>query len=83
MKTKTDLKKYLSDKGKVKIVHPQGHKYFGIVRKADKVQTNAIRFEGGSWLYFNEIEGESIYDGGFSLKRYPEDSYDINYELVE
>ena len=28
------------------------HRYFGIPRKIEIVQTSGIMFEGGSWLYF-------------------------------
>mgnify|MGYP006910659420 CR=1 FL=1 len=30
------------------------HKYQNIGRKIDKVQTNSIRFKGGSWLEFGK-----------------------------
>lgn len=31
------------------------HKFLNIERKVEKLQTNAIKFEGGSWLYFPKV----------------------------
>jgi hypothetical protein len=33
---------------------PEGHKLKGLKRKVEKEQTNAIRFEGGSWLNWDK-----------------------------
>jgi hypothetical protein len=32
----------------------QPHKYLNMPRKVAKAQTNSIKFEGGSWLYYEK-----------------------------
>ena len=36
------------------------HKFLNTTRKVEKLQTNAIKFEGGSWLYFPKAEAVKI-----------------------
>jgi len=51
---------------------PNG-KLIGISRKVIKVQTNAIQFEGGSWLRFTKAtDFVDINSTGFSVKLNPE-----------
>lgn len=38
---------------------PSDHK-LATVRKAEKVQTNGIKFEGGSWLMKNDIDAKKL-----------------------
>ena len=52
IKNLSQLKKKLNVGDKLKLVkasNPQ-HKYLGKVREIIKIQTNGIKFEGGSWL---------------------------------
>lgn len=76
--SKADIKRRLSAGERVKIVSPMEHKFYGVIRKADKIQTNAVRFEGGSWLYFNDIDKET--PNGFTLK--PLGDSAVSYEWV-
>ena len=50
----------------IKILSPFIHKYFNISRKIEKIQTNSLKFEGGSWLYFKDII--SLTESGFKMK---------------
>lgn len=56
---------YLAKGGKVKMITfhgqplPSEHKLAG-VRQADKVQSNAIKFTGGSWLYKDEVKASEV-----------------------
>ena len=63
---KTKLIEYFKRGGKIRVVSPQ-HKYYNIDRKAEKIQTNSIKFEGGSWLYFKDIEPKNIFSQGFKI----------------
>lgn len=53
MKNLSELKK-LEEGQQLTLVnsYDKPHKNIGIKRKIIKKQTNAIKFEGGSWLYF-------------------------------
>ena len=64
---KEGLKRYFKGGGSVKIINHQGHKFFNVVRKAEKNQSNAVMFSGGSWLYFNEIDPKNITEKGFKI----------------
>ena len=68
---KKKLIEYFKKGGKSRVITP-GHKYYGVDREAEKIQTNSLRFKGGSWLYFKDItlilsQGFKINDtqGGF------------------
>jgi hypothetical protein len=61
---KNKLLEYFKLNGRVRVVTPS-HKYYGIDRKAEKIQTNSVRLEGGSWLYFKSIK--AITRQGFSI----------------
>lgn len=66
---KSQFFKYLSSGGAVRLItlhnepvpadHPRG---LGKVRKAIKVQSNAIKFDNGSWLYKDEVEASKVHD---------------------
>jgi hypothetical protein len=64
--TKAAIIRKLSAKESIRVIAPNSHKFYNVIRKAEKVQTNAIRFEGGSWVYFNDIDCEVL--NGFKLK---------------
>jgi hypothetical protein len=54
MRTLTDFKRELSAGKTVTLIHASGkHKWLGVPRKVEKVQTNGVMFEGGSWLYYS------------------------------
>ena len=38
----------------------QHHKFINQIRKVEKLQSNAIKFEGGSWLYFPKADCVTI-----------------------
>lgn len=61
------LIEYFKRNGKVRVITPS-HRYYGIDRKAEKIQTNSIKFELGSWLYFNMIKPENIFSQGFKIE---------------
>lgn len=63
---KKQLLQKFKDGVKFKVVSPS-HKYFNVERKAEKVQTNAIKWSGGSWCYFSDIKAENITDNGFKI----------------
>lgn len=60
---KTQFFKYLSDGGRVEMISWQGgavpERLKG-VRYAEKVQTNAIKFNNGSWLAKNDVKASDI-----------------------
>lgn len=64
--SKAAIIRRLSEGESVVVVSPKGHKGYGIERKAVKVQTNAVKFEDGSWLYFSDLDRETL--NGFKLK---------------
>lgn len=62
---KSQFFKYLADGGKVKMItwHDQSvtdDSRLSGVRYADKVQSNAIRFNNGSWLYKDEVNASDV-----------------------
>ena len=63
---KKQLIEYFKQGGIIRIVTPK-HKYYGIDRKAENVQTNSLKFIGGSWLYFKDIDPTLIYEQGFKI----------------
>lgn len=62
---KSQFFKYLADGGKVKMVTfhgqelPADHK-LAQVRHAEKVQSNSIMFNDGSWLYKNDVNASDV-----------------------
>jgi hypothetical protein len=47
--------------------HYMPHKYLNIPRAIIKAQTNAIKFEGGSWLYFPPAADFVSTEKGFGI----------------
>ena len=64
---KSQFFKYLSDGGKIKMITfhgqpvPSSHK-LAAIRKAEKVQSNGIKFEGGSWLMKSDVKASDVTD---------------------
>lgn len=64
---KSQFFKYLENGGRVKMITfhgeplPADHKLAG-VRRAEKIQTNAIQFTGGSWLYKDDVKASDVTD---------------------
>ncbi len=62
---KSQFFKYLENGGKVKMITfhgepmPEDHRLAG-ARQAIKVQSNAIQFEGGSWLYKDDVKAKDV-----------------------
>lgn len=62
---KTQFFNYLANGGRVRMITwhgepvPSDHK-LASVRRAEKVQSNAIQFTGGSWLYKDEIKASDV-----------------------
>jgi hypothetical protein len=42
----------------------EGHKLYGVKRKVIKQQTNALQYEGGSWLEFPPAKETKFIDNG-------------------
>ena len=62
-----------------------GHKYLNVPRKIIKKQTNAVKFEGGSWLGLGatgeKAENFSFFNNGFTY-RFGENNKDyISYKF--
>lgn len=62
---KSQFFKYLENGGKIKMITfhgqavPPNHK-LAAVRKAEKVQSNGVKFEGGSWLMKNDFKASDV-----------------------
>lgn len=53
MECLADLKRLkVGDRLRLVYSHLQGHRFLNTTRAIEKKQSNAIKFEGGSWLYF-------------------------------
>lgn len=52
IQTFAELKRALQVNTELKLVWSEipNHKYLNTIRKIEKVQSNGVRFEGGSWL---------------------------------
>lgn len=87
MKTAADVKRRLSVKG-VKIVmtkhdwYPNG-KLIGVVREVETIQSNGVKFSGGSWLYFKSAK-ETIVESAnsFSVLLDP-NGEKMTYEFID
>ena len=53
------------ENGYIFCISESKNKLIWIQRKIDKVQSNAIRFEGGSWLYFPLASESQEIENGF------------------
>lgn len=73
------LKKFLSV-GRVLTLHMDGHKMDGVPRKIEISQSNAVKFEGGSWLYYSKAGDYSFTPEGFKVNEtgWPELTYIYN-----
>jgi len=63
MKTFSDIKRKLVEGNSITMIrhdwYPQGH-LIGLDRKVIARQTNAVKFEGGSWLRLDKKAGDYI-----------------------
>jgi hypothetical protein len=85
IKSLAELKRKVKVGTKIKLVEATTafglpHKYLGSVRAVDKVQSNAIRFEGGSYLYWPKASNMTFEENGFSIE---EGNVNLTYEFVE
>lgn len=87
-KTFTDIKKQLVEGAKLKLIRhdwlrPNSKISIGSTRKIIKRQSNAIQFEGGSWLYFPKSSNVAIQENGFAIVLSIEKAQFMAYEFVE
>ena len=73
----SQLKKFLTVGRVITLTNRPQHKANGQPRKIDIAQSNAIRFEGGSWLYYTKAsdytftpEGFDVTEEGFDTLKY-------------
>jgi len=65
----SQLKQYFKNGGAIKMIyHAMGDcKTIGVIRKAIKVQTNAVKLEDGSWLEYPKASLIEFVKNGFSV----------------
>jgi hypothetical protein len=79
MNTLADFKRRLAERPTVTLINcNQQHKALNVPRKVAKMQTNAVMFEGGSWLYFDKASNWSFADG---LATYTDAYIELTYKL--
>jgi ribosomal protein L14 len=88
MKTFADIKRQLNEGAKLKLIRhdwlkPNMPLKIGAVRKIIKRQSNAIQFEGGSWLTFPKASDVLINEKGFSIVLSVENAQFMEYEILE
>ena len=89
MKNFADVKKRLEVGAKLKLIRhdwvkPGGKLEVGAVREIVRRQSNAIQFEGGSWLYFPPASDVVVGPGDqFSIVLSIEKAEFITYAFVE
>lgn len=65
---KRAFSEYHATGGTLTLIRAEGmpnHRYLNVPRKIEKVQTNAIKFEGGSWLEFDKAPEYTFTPNGF------------------
>lgn len=84
MQTLADFKRLpVGTKLKLIATSMTAHKYFNITRAIEHVQTNAIRFEGGSWLEYPKAS-DITFNGKFiTYKDSKDPDFFIRYELIK
>lgn len=84
MKTLAGIKRRINAKEPVIMTwHKNGaSKLVGMVRRAEKVQSNAVMFEGGSWLYWNKASDYRI-DGPDSFTVFSCGAPLMSYKFVQ
>jgi len=62
----------------------QNHKSLNIIREIEIMQTNAIKFNGGSWLYFPKSNDFESWESGFIIWDGRESQYPVKlkYEVL-
>lgn len=66
----SQLKKYFLSGGAIKMIFSQWcptGKLIGVTRRPEKVQTNAVMFEGGSWLQYDKANCYDFKENGFDV----------------
>ena len=86
-KTFADIKRQLIEGASLKLVRhdwlvPNSKIAIGSVRKIIKRQSNAVQFEGGSWLQFPKSSDVAINEKGFSIVLSIEKAQFMEYEFV-
>jgi hypothetical protein len=86
MKTFADIKRKFKENIIVTLYQHDSltniHKYLNVPRKIAKLQTNAIMFEGGSWLHFGKASDWVIIDDNTFKVRCFEDKF-MYYKIQE
>lgn len=87
IKTIAELKR-LPEGTKIKLVECIGienHKGLNIIREIDKIQTNSLKFSGGSWLYFPKSKDFKSWENGFIIYDGMDSKYPVTlkYEVLE
>ena len=87
MKTFSDIKKQLVEGASLKLVRhdwltTNSKIAIGSIRKIIKRQSNAVQFEGGSWLYFPKASDVAPTENGFSIVLSIEKTQFMQYEFV-
>lgn len=72
----------------IKLIEVEGmknHKALNQIRKIEVKQTNSIKFEGGSWLYFPKSFEFESWDNGFIIWSSKNTPYEIKlkYEVLD
>ena len=85
-KTFADIKRQLIEGASLKLVRhdwltPNSKIAIGSVRKIIKRQSNAIQFEGGSWLQFPKSSDVAINENGFAIVLSIEKAQFMEYEF--
>jgi hypothetical protein len=75
------LKKYFQNGGAIKMTWNQFDskgKLIDVIRKPIKVQTNAIKFEGGSWLQYDKASNYDFRETGFDVFEFTDFNSETN-----
>ncbi len=82
VKSLAALKRAIQGGTRLKLAEaPPNHRYLGTIRAVAKVQTNAIMFGGGSWLYWGRASSYTFTENGFVVSG--EGLPKLRYEFVE
>lgn len=82
IKNLSQLKKYFQNNGAIKTTFNRfclNSQNLNIVRRPIKVQSNAVQFEGGSWLYLEKASNFDFFDGGFNCYSYTDLNPNTNH----
>jgi len=85
MKTFADIKRKFKDNVVLTCYQhdfKNDFKFLNVPRKIAKLQTNAIMFEGGSWLYFGKASSWIVIDENKFKVKFSDDKF-IYYKIDE